>query len=132
MRVVVDTNVLISALIGHGKPRRLLIELLEGHQVVSSPQMLAELADVLSREKFIEVDKSQVRSFLSILASIVVLVTAEQSFRVIAGDPDDDVVLGTAYKGKATHIVSRDRHLLNPKRFRGIRILTVNEMLQLL
>ncbi len=132
MRVVVDTNVLISALIGHGKPRRLLIELLEGHQVVSSPQILAELADVISREKFMEVDKSQVGSFLTILASKVVLVTVTRSFKTVAEDPDDDMVLSTAYGGKATHIVSGDRHLLNLKRFRGIRIVTVNELLQLL
>ena len=132
MRVVVDTNVLVSALIGHGKPRRLLTQLLEGHQVVSSRQMLAELADVLSREKFMEVDKSQVSSFLSILASKVVLVTVKKPFTTVTGDPDDDMVLSTAYEGKATHIVSGDRHLLNLKRFSGIRIVAVNEMLQLL
>lgn len=132
MRVVVDTNVLVSALIGHGKPRRLVIELLERHQVVSSRQMLAELADVLSRKKFMEVDKSQVSSFLSILASKVVLVTVKQSFKTVAEDPDDDMVLSTAYEGKATHIVSGDKHLLNLKRFSGIRIVTVGEMLRLL
>ncbi len=132
MRVVVDTNVLISALIGHGKARRLLIELLEGHQVVSSPQILAELADVVSREKFMEVDRSQVSSFLSILASKVVLVTVTKSFKTAAEDPDDAMVLSTAYGGKATHIVSGDRHLLGLKRFMGIRIVTVNELLQLL
>ncbi len=132
MRVVVDTNVLVSALIGHGKPRRLVAELLEGHQVVSSRQMLAELVDVLSREKFKEVEKSQVSSFLSILTSKAILVTVKRFFKTIAEDPDDDMVLSTAYEGKASHIISEDRHLLNLKRFGGIRIVPVNEMLQLL
>jgi putative PIN family toxin of toxin-antitoxin system len=132
VRVVIDTNVLVSALIGHGKPRRLVAELLEGHQVVSSRQMLAELVDVLSREKFKEAEKSQVNSFLSILSSRVVLVTVKQSFKTVVEDPDDDMVLSTAHEGKATYIVSGDGHLLNLKRFGGIRIVTVNEMLQLL
>ncbi len=94
--------------------------------------MLAELADVLSRGKFIEVSKSQVSSFLSILASKVVLVTVKQSFKTVTEDPDDDMVLSTSYEGKATHMVSGDRHLLTLKRFSGIRIVTFNEMLQML
>ncbi len=132
MRVVVDTNVLVSALVGHGKPRRLVFKLLEEHQVVSSRQMLAEFVDVLSREKFMEIDKSDVSSFLSILASKIILVTIKRYFKVVAEDPDDDMVLNTAYEGRATHIVSGDRHLLNLKRLGGIKMVTVSEMLRLL
>jgi predicted nucleic acid-binding protein len=50
--VVIDTNVVIFAFVGHGKTKSLVTKLLE-HVVVSSREMLAELADVLSREKFI-------------------------------------------------------------------------------
>jgi putative PIN family toxin of toxin-antitoxin system len=127
-----DTNVLISAFVGHGKPRRLVFVLLERHQVVASPQMLAELIDVLSREKFAETDKQQAKSFLSILARKVFVVTAKRSFKAVPEDTDDDVVLNTAYEGKASHIISGDRHLLKLGNFRGIRIVTVNEMLELL
>ncbi|HZW54973.1 MAG TPA: putative toxin-antitoxin system toxin component, PIN family [Nitrososphaerales archaeon] len=132
MRVVVDTNVLISALIRGGKPRRVLFHLFEQHQVVSSPQLLAELADVLSRGKFDDVDESQIETFLSILSSGVILVTPSKSFKVISEDPDDDVVLSTAYQGGATHIVSGDRHLLDLGEFKGIRIVTVKKMFELL
>ena len=132
LRVVVDTNVLVSAFIGHGKPRRLVLELLDRHEVVTSPQMLAELIDVLSREKFAETDKQQAKSFLSILARKVSMVAPKQSFRAVPDDPDDDAVLSTAHEGRASHIVSGDRHLLNLGRFRGIRIVSVDEMLGLL
>jgi len=54
--MVVDTNVLISALMGHGKPRRLVRKLLQKHDVVSSPQLLVELFDVLSRKQFDDLD----------------------------------------------------------------------------
>jgi putative PIN family toxin of toxin-antitoxin system len=59
VRVVIDTNILVSAFIVGGKPRRLVLKLLEEHTVILSRQMLAELADVLTRDKFI-VKTSQV------------------------------------------------------------------------
>jgi len=63
VRVVVDTNVLVSALVNRGKPRRLVLRLLESHSLVLSRQMLAELADVLSRGKF-AVSGSQTDRFI--------------------------------------------------------------------
>lgn len=65
-RVVVDTNVLVSALITGGKPRRLLLKLQKEHTVILSRQTAAELADVLTRDKFM-VKTSQIERFLSVL-----------------------------------------------------------------
>ena len=53
VRVVIDTTVLVSALNDDGKPRRLVVELLDKHTVILSRQMLAELVDVLSRDSFL-------------------------------------------------------------------------------
>jgi len=128
----VDTNVLISALVGHGKPRRLLTDLLERHQIVSSPQMLAEFVEVMSREKFAEVGRSRLASFLSILVRRTTIVSVKHTRRVIAQDPEDDMVLSTALKGNASYIVSGDEHLLDLKRFKGVKIVTVDEMLETL
>ena len=47
-------------------------------------------------------------------------------------DPDDDIVLSTAAKGKAGYLVTGDRHLLAPKAFIGIRMISVDEMLRIL
>jgi len=128
----VDTNVLISALVGHGKPRRLLTELLERHQIVSSLQMLAEFVEVMSREKFVEVGSSHLASFLSILVRRTTIVSVKHTRRVIAQDPEDDMVLSTALKANASCIVSGDKHLLGLKRFKGVKIVTVDEMLETL
>ncbi len=65
VRVVVDTNVLASALINPGKPRALIIKLLEEHKVILSQSMLEELFDVLTREKFCLKDM-QVESFVQV------------------------------------------------------------------
>jgi uncharacterized protein len=123
---------LISALVGHGKPRRLVTMLLERHSIVSSRQMLAEFVEVMSREEFVEVGRSRVASFLSILVRRADIVSVRQTSRMIAQDPDDDIVLNTALEGNASLIVSGDRHLLDLKRFKGIRILTVRELLETL
>ena len=130
--VAVDTNVLISALVGHGKPRRLVAKLLEEHALVTSREILAELADVLARTKFDGIKSSQVSQFLSILVSKAIVVRVRQYLKVIAEDPDDNIVLSTAWEGKANYVVSGDKHLLNLKDFRGIRIVTAKEMLGLL
>lgn len=130
-RVVVDTNVLVSALINNGKPRRLLLKLLGKHTVILSSQMLAELADVLSRDKFF-VTSAQVERFISILLRKATIVPADCSFKVILEDPDDDIVLSTALNGKADYIVSGDKHLLSLKKFEKIEVLKVNQMLEIL
>jgi putative PIN family toxin of toxin-antitoxin system len=131
LRVVLDTNVLVSALVGHGRPRRLLIRLLEEHEIVSSKQMLAELGDVLSRRR-IGFTRSQVNDFLLILVRGSTLATIVDCPEIVAEDPDDDMVVATALEGRAEYIVSGDRHLLGLKEFRGIRVVTVGEMLDIL
>jgi putative PIN family toxin of toxin-antitoxin system len=129
VRVVVDTNILVSALIKGGKPRRLVLKLLEEHTVILSRQMLAELADVLTRDKFV-VKTSQVDRFLAILVRKSKIVKPSSRFKIIKEDPDDDVVLNTAYAGKAEYLVTGDRHLLALKEFKRTKIVKVNQMLE--
>ena len=100
--------------------------------MITSSQMLVELADVLSRGELPETEDRQIGSFLSIIARGATVVKPKRSFEAVPDDPDDDVVIETAYEGKASHIVSGDRHLLNLGRFRGIRVVTASEMLELI
>jgi len=131
IRVIVDTNVLVSALIGHGKPRRLVLKLLGKHTVILSREMLAELADVLARDRFMIKD-SQLERFLSGLVRKSEIVTISTRFKMISEDPDDDTVLNAAYSGKANYIVTGDRHLLALREFKGIEIVKVTHMLEIL
>ena len=131
VRVVVDTNVLVSALIKKGKPLELLGRLLDKHTVVFSSQMLAELADVLSRDKFAITD-AQVERFISLLLKKSTVVSLRGNLAVILEDPDDNTVLLTAVNGKADFIVSGDKHLLKLRKFEDIEIVTVSQMLAIL
>jgi uncharacterized protein len=131
-RVVIDTNVLISALIHDGKPRKLILELLNKHTVVLSRKMLAEFADVAERDKF-SITNSQVQRFLSILVTMVKIVPDRELITEVSLDPDDDVVLpNAAYTGKADYIVTGDNHLLALNKFKKTKIVTVNQMLAIL
>ncbi len=94
--------------------------------------MLAEFVEVMSREKFAEVGRSHLASFLSILVRRATIVSVKHTRRVIAQDPEDDMVLSTALKGNASYIVFGDEHLLDLKRFKVVTIVTVDEMLETL
>ena len=131
VRAVIGTNVLVSALIHDGKPRELVLELFDRHTVILSRQMLAELADVAGRDKF-PVTSVQVERFLSSLVRIAKVVPDNALFKEVAKDPDDDVVLNTAYAGKADYIVTGDKHLLTLNNFKKTKIVTVNQMLDIL
>ena len=53
-------------------------------------------------------------------------------FKAVKKDPDDGIIVRAACDGKADYVVSGDRHLLALKEYEGIRILTIDEMLNVL
>jgi predicted nucleic acid-binding protein len=54
------------------------------------------------------------------------------NLKVILKDPDDNIVLLTAVNGKADYIISGDKHLLTLRKFEGIEIVTISQMLEIL
>lgn len=131
VRVVIDTNVLVSALINGGKPKKLLGKLLKEHTLIMSPVTTAELADVLSRDKFI-VKRAQVDKFVLEIVGKSKMVPTTRPFKGISRDPDDDAIINTAFRGKAEYVVTGDKDLLALGAFKKIQIVSVNQMLEIL
>jgi uncharacterized protein len=131
LRVAIDTNVLVSAIIDNGKHRLLLLKLLQEHTALLSPMILAELADVIIRDKF-AITNSEVNRFLSSLTKISKIIQDKPRFKIIIEDPDDDVILNAAYNGKADYIITGDKDLLTWKKFKNTKILNVPELLEVL
>jgi len=132
MRLVLDTNVVASALLWDGAPRRLLrVGSGEDVMLFTSTPLLVELTDILSRPKFekkISASLLSVDQLVDLYAELVALVRPTPVPR-LAPDPDDDVVIGTALAAKANFVVTGDRALLSVAQYEGGRIVSVSEAL---
>ncbi len=130
MRLVLDTNTLVSGVISPaGPPRRLLDGArTQVFELCSSATLLAELLDVLSREKFItrlEQAGLTPQNIVAELRRFATMVAPQEVPRVIEHDPDDDHVLACAFAGRADLIVSGDKHLHRlGGQYEGIPIVT--------
>lgn len=125
MRVLLDTNVLISAILFRGLPRSLLDRAIRGElELVTSPALLDELERILT-------DRFQVPSELARLARSELEILAEavvpDDVPAVSRDPDDDQVLAAAIVGDVEAIVTGDRDLLVLESHRGIAILSPAE-----
>lgn len=133
MRIVLDTNTVISGLFWRGAPRQVLDLARSGtFTLFTSPDLLAELANVLAREKFAErlkLASTSVEELVFGYASLARTVRPTRIESVIKADPDDDKVLACAKSAKAEIIISGDSHLLDLNEYKGIKILTINQLL---
>lgn len=122
MRVVADTNVLVSALIfPGGAPEAVYRLALEGQvELVSSPALLAELGRVLADKFGWEGERAQ--RAVEQLVRVADVVAPREAVTDIDADPADNRVLEAAAEGRADAIVSGDRHLLALKSWHGIPI----------
>ena len=131
MRAVIDTNVLIAGMLWRGPPHTLLEQVRAGAiSLVSSPALLAELADVIGRAKFDVVLKrtNTLREpALAALRDLAQVVEPPPLPQPVCRDPDDDQVLALVIAAKAEIIVSGDNDLLSMKHFAGIPILAPAE-----
>ena len=130
-RHVFDTNTLVSAvLFEHSTPGQALRRALARGRILLSSPTLAELAEVLQREKFERyVTAAEREAFLAALVERAFFVAPADEVRACR-DPKDDKFLDLAVTGRAAYIISGDRDLLMLDPFRDIRILTAAEYLQ--
>ncbi len=137
MKLVLDTNVLVSALLNpRGTSSRLLLAWRrDEYELVTSGPLLAELAGVLARPYIRRnlqeagIDASQLLTDLHTLATVVDPAETEAA---VAADETDNRVLEAAVAGEADWIVSGGAHLLDLRKYREIPIVTPARMLAVL
>lgn len=135
MRIVLDTNVMISALLWRGIPHQLLqaIRQRSNLQLYCSAALLEELADVLTRpslSKQLAAIGKQAADVLMDYTSAVETIPAPPLPQPVCRDPDDDDVLALASAAQADLIVSGDQDLLVLEQFESIPIVTVRTALE--
>ena len=133
MRVVADTNTVVSGLLWHGNPRRVLEAARAGTlQLFTSAALLAEIEEVLQRPKFarrLSLAGAASHTLVMGYAALAWLIEPAAIAPVIIADPDDDVVLACAVAARAEAIVSGDKHLRDLKQYEGMPILTAAQLL---
>jgi putative PIN family toxin of toxin-antitoxin system len=124
-RIVVDTNVFVSALIILGSvPSQAVGKALDSGIILFSEATMTELAEVLSRPKFSRyVSVERRASLLGQLASVAEFVPVIRLVRECR-DPKDDKFLEVALNGRADLIIAGDADLLRMHPWRGIAVLS--------
>ena len=131
MRVVLDTNVVVSALFFGGQPRTVLNAWADGRlEVVVTPLILDEYLRVCDRLRSSYPD-ADYQPLLFELAAHGTLMPDSHTGGGITADPDDDKFMWCATKAGAI-VVSGDRHLLDVDGWRGVRVVTPGAFLETL
>ena len=131
IRVVLDTNQLVSALLN---PEGIAFEILKAsglkgeqkYELVLSDEILSEFKRVLSYPRIKKLHnwtEERIEIFIALLREIARSDESRSKERIVPKDPDDDKFFHLAIKTNASYIVSCDMHLLKVKEFKGIRVL---------
>lgn len=130
MKIVLDTNVLISGLFwSNGPPRTLLEMWLAGRiSVLASQEIINEYRAIVQRlSKKRNVDVTRLLERLLMLVDYVMVSPLPIQ---VCDDPDDDKFIAAAVAGRAKYLVTGDRALLRVKRFRRMEIITPSAFLK--
>ena len=128
MRVVLDTNIFISAVLG-GRLAVIVDEWKAGKfKLIVTDAIAREYLEVMNRPKF-KISQGEIVAISDYLLQLGEFVTSEEEIHVILVDPTDNKFLEAALAGKVDFIVSGDNHLLELKSFREIPIITAREFI---
>jgi uncharacterized protein len=133
LKVVLDPNVIVSALLSSGTTAAVLDAWLDrrAYDLVVSQALLAELEEVLSRPKFASVGKEVTKGLVERLKQEGDLIDDPEGRRGTTADPDDDYLAALASHSGADYLVSGDSHLREAE-LEEVEVLTPSEFYRLI
>jgi len=138
IRVVIDTNVLVSGLFGiKDSPSFHILSAVRTQRIilVTSPVIVEEIEEVIDREriaKFTKMSKDERTDFMDKLIERSDVTAGKQLLHLTGRDVKDDKFLACASEAKADYIITGDRDLLVMQEYEGIKIVTPREFLEIL
>ena len=132
MKVVLDTNIFMSGIFWIGICNEIINYWKSGRfSLVSSLEIIDEFVKVMKDFK-IQLPEDMIKEWVNLIISNSTIVKPEEKINIIKDDPKDNIFIETAVAGNVSYIVSQDKHLLNINEFRGIKIITPEEFLEIL
>lgn len=134
MRVVLDTNVVVSRFLSNkGAPAR-IFGLLDDElvQLLVSDAILDEYRRALTYPRVSQLHgltRDEIDQIVADLRDQAILVSPQQRLAVVVDDPDDDKFIECGVAGSAVAIISGNKHLLNLREYEGILILSPSAFL---
>ena len=127
MRAVLDTNVFVSRIHWSGASEKVLrLWFLGKFKLISSAETIEEFVKIITSFK-IPMKTEEILWWESLILEKSELVVPNEKITIVKDDPDDNKFIEAALEGKAEYIVTRDKHLLKIKEFKGIKIITPEE-----
>jgi len=129
LKLVIDTNVVISALLKpESNPALIMSLILRGDcRLCVTKKIFTEYEEVWGRGKFKNLDQASVREFLSTLKKRALWVIPRVAINDVAKDPDDNAFLECAVESKADFLITGNIHHFPEKKFHRTSILTPAE-----
>lgn len=126
MKIVVDTNVVISGIFFGGNPRKIVEAIVDSNiDAYATPEIIEEYMEII--ESMVKRKQGRLnQSALYPLFSSLKIIEKTSEIKVCR-DPDDDKFIGCAMDSKALYIVSGDNDLLDIHEYEGIQIITAKE-----
>ena len=130
MLIVLDTNILVSAVICGGKQAEIIKRAHNGDvKLIISSEIIKEFIKVISRPKF-RFSKKQTENHISHIIEAAEIVEPDIELNIIKEDPPDNRILECAVFAKADYIISGDNHLLSLGKIMDIPIITSRKFLE--
>jgi len=137
MKVILDTNVWLSAIFWKGEADKLINNIQKKKiEIVITKKILSEIVNVLNQEskfqKFIDNRNIAIKDLINTVLDISQFVVSKSIIDVIKEHPADNMILESAIDGAANYIISYNKHLLKLKEFKGIKVLKPSEFLEII
>ncbi len=130
IKVVLDSNIIISALFFGGKPHEIFNLILEKEIIgIISPFIIFEVKDVLRRRKF-DIDEEKIEEVEKLLKEYFQIISPEIQVDFVENDHSDNKIIALAVEVKADYLITGDKqHLLPLKKIKKIKIISPEEFL---
>lgn len=136
MRVTLDTNILVSGTFWNGPSFSVPRKVYSGEiELVLSEALIEEYNNTVNSDEIMEKTLNKKLAINNIIKDVVlnsIIVKPKERVEAVIDDPSDNKVLECALEGGAEYVITKDKHLLKLKEFRGIRIMGPEEFLKIL